>query len=555
MRKTRIFALLATVLVVAMLLTACAVSSAKSFDKVLNPDYDASEKLWASAAAVSELADYSLDESNGTFAVFTKANEETGALTTKVYSLLAAKVIVTVTDTETTSNSVSISWEMPIVTVNAVTTTEATEETEAKTTTTTTLYDAQGTQLATASFDEDTAQSQYAKVTPIAMADLVVINYVAYEVDEETGAFTKKMDIPEYVMLDGDVDDIEVNDDYYYVYAYDTVSVYDKEFNLVSVYTTPSYAVNEGMFVLNNGDILVQYSVELDEDAKEFDYYKAAEGFSMKMDLVTLVVDAEKGTAKEVDLDYEIYYVMPNYDLYDEEDDNNYYNDKFDNIAYVYPIVDQKIDYSDAAEDIVLMNNKGKVKKSLKIVDGQTASLPVKIADDLYRVQLLSGGYALTDIDGDVKKVINSYMTQIGSYFVGDRGIYDLELNLVYSFVDNNIIPMYDDASYDYVGDTIFVMVGTEDKYTVEAFCNGEQKTVFSYDAENETNGAFEMMEFGYEILTTDGDYKYYNAAGTELLTTTTAITYVAMAEDTAIYMEMATVEDVQKPTYYVFSK
>lgn len=544
MKKTGIVALLAIVLVMTMLLTSCggSIGAFSSFDKVLNPDFDITEKVWMEAKAIPELEGYALQEQLGDIAILYKMNEETGVLAYKIFNLSNASVILTFAAENIVYDFNTAYEELGLILVTE-TYFYDTEDLSELPTFAHLAYDKMGNEISRIE-DAD-------PIFPFMLGELVVYDDVAYKMDRATGALTKEMDIPEYMVIDAD-QQIQKNDDYYYVLDDDRVFVYDLSFHYVSSWIAPSYAEMNGGGVLNNGDILLQYAYELDEDAKEFDFYEANNGRSLKYDLVTLLINPKNGSAKEIDLKYVIENVVSNVDSYDEEEDNNYFNDSFDNIAYIYPIVNQKIDSSDAAADIVLMSDKGKIKKSLKLVDGQMAVLPEKVAEDTYSVAMLHGGFALIDIDGNVLKMINSGsdFEVIGDYFVSEKAIYDLNFEVIYSLKDNNA------RSLGSVDGTVFVREGTDDAYTVYAFRDGEKKTVFTYNVENTDNGEFEIVyELGYAIVNAAGDHTYYNAKGDLLITTTSALTRSYASENGALYVAELSIDNILKPTYYVFTK
>lgn len=573
MKKIRILSVLTLLLTVTMLFTACGkgkIGSASSFDKVLNPDYDNSEQVFAKGALVEELNGYvslRYDIVNGGnfdlygLEILYSVDEETGDLSYKVYSVLNNKVILTLDAEDVEYEFITNYYEYYGVLIVSETVFNGTEKDdpmdESLYETTYYAYDATGKQLAKTD-DEDGFDA------PFYLGEMVVFDMVAYNVDEDTGNFEKEMDIPEYILIDDSKCYMDWNDEYYYVLAYDQYSedseieftdvfVYDHSFNYVSSWSAPSYVDLMGIHVLNNGDVLIQYSNKLDEEAKEFDYYTISGSESVKYDLVTLIMRAKNGNVKDIDMKYVVSYVMTNNWLYDEDDDNNEYNDSFENIAYVNPIVNQRIDYSDAAEDIVLMSDKGKIKKSLKLVDGQVAELPEKIADDKYVVAMLHGGYALVNLDGDVLKMINSGadMELMGQYLVSETKIYDLNLDVIYNLKENDAFIL------NVVDDVLFVQAGSEedDEYTVYSFCNGEKKTVYTYSAEDEENDIFKLTSMGYVLIDSEGSYTYYNANGKELLVLEDWIEVLNVTEDQILCVAVPLEGEEAETKYYVFTK
>ncbi len=554
MKRIGMYSLLTMLLVMALLLTSCGGGATfASFDKVLNPDYDVTVENLKKAEAVTELEGYSVLTKEYDTVIFSKLNEETGVLAYKVYNLRNAKVILTFAEQNATY---AFNTQFVDLGVLLVTQSKYNEPEDASVVTnpedlyevTCFAYDATGAELAK---NRDALEED-----PFLLGDLVVLHDVAYTVDAATGAFTKAMDLPEYAVIREGVD-FRWNDDYCYVMSDQSIFVYDRTFDYVSSWTLPSYAEPLGKHVLNNGDLLVQYVYELESNVKEYDYYETKNGESIKYDLVTLLIKAKNGSTKDIDLEAIVRAVDTNYELYDEEDDNNRFNDAFDNIAYIYPIVNQKVDISDAAEDVVLISDSGKLRKSLKLVDGQTAMLPQKLDGHVYLLEMLHGGIALVDLNGTVLQTVNAGASPliVGQYIVLKKAIYDFNLDVIYSLTDNDAMVV------GVVDETVFVQAGTEDAYTVYAFCDGEQKTVYTYDVKSEENGVFQFVEdgqgnaVGYVILNAAGDYTYYNAKGEALITTTAELQAVLAYGDTVLYVASTTVETVLKLTYYVFTK
>lgn len=559
MKKIRILSVLTLLLTVTMLFTACGKGSASavsSFDKVLNPDYDVSKEVVVTGKQIDALDGYlplrylNNDSILPTFdlwglEIFYNLDAETGDMSYKVYSLLNNKVILTLDASDVDYDFDTQYYDSYGLLIVAETVyTEAENPEDALEETTYYAYDAMGKEIAKTD-DKDGFDA------PFTLGDMVVFEMVAYDVDDETGLFTKEMEIPEYVLIDDEDIYMEWNDEYYYVKTERSVFVYDHSFNYVSAWVAPSYVSVHGIFVLNNGDVMIQYANELDEEAKEFDYYTTQNRESVKYDLVTLIMRAKNGNVKDVDMKYIVSYVMTNQTLYDEQDDNNMFNDSFDNVAWVYPIVNQRVDRSAAAEDVVLMSDKGKIKKSLKLVDGQIADIPEKIADDVYVVEMLHGGYALVNLDGDVLKMINSGadMRLMGQYLVSETKIYDLNLEVIYNLKEN------DATLLEEIDGVLFVQEGDEDEYTVYSFCGGAKKTVYSYSAEAEENDEFYTTSMGYVLIDSEGTHTYYNANGKELLTTDGWLQVLNSAEDEILCAMIPSLGEDWEAKYYIFTK
>ena len=530
MRKTKLIALFALVLALVTALASCGLGTA-SLSDILNTEYDVADEIFTTNEALSELSGYAITGSNDEFVLF--VSTDAPLPTYKVLSLRSGKVVGTFTNTATLVHYVELVANTPVFKVTT-TDTPAVPVDATEPELTYALYDVKGTEV---------KSTTYAPDAPFMLTeDLLVYDYTTYTVGED-GTLTKKDEVPEYVLIERLN---YYNDDYYYVMNGEEVAVYDHSFNLVSTYFAPNYAEVGTMAVLNNGDIFVQYTYEVDEDSKKYDIDNAEDGVSQKLNLVSLIVSAKNGKTTTLKLDYIVEELVSNdqLDRYNEDA----YTDKFENIAVIAPIVDKKVDYSDDKIDIVTMNNKGKVQKSLKLVDNQEAELAYKVADNRFLVRTLDGGRVLLDAKGKVVKTMNSYMSIVGEYFVGDRGIYDLDLNKIYDFAEK------DAEKYGTVDDTVFVKVKTETGYDIVAFCNGEQKTVYSYANDGTTTAVFNLVNsFGYTVVdSASGDHKYYNANGDLIVTTTYALSVVASSYEHGTLLLSGMSEG--KLTYHVFT-
>ncbi len=539
--KKRITLVVAMLILLAMALSSCGGSVGKlgkisNVDKFLNTDYALESDVYKTDAIIAELTDYVIDNSNNEFVVLASGALEN--LTYKVLSLRTGKVVGTYSDAAFTFDILLSGYGIPVYCV-AKTDVANPENPDAVIETTYYVYDGTGKELSATKYQPDEAYRFN--------DEIVIFDYATYT-EAEDGALTKDADLPEY-LVDAELVDYG-NDDYYYMIDDEEVIVYDHSFGYVSSWTAPSYVADDGaeINVLNNGDLFVQYMYALDDDDKDFDFYYADGDINIKMDIVTLVVSAKNGKAKEIDCDYLVDRLYPNSMLYNEKDgDENFYNDKFENLAWVYPIIDRQIDSSDTAADVVLMNNKGKIEKSVKLVDGQVVdTLYYKIADDKYLVDTVYG-CAIVDGKGKVIKTMNNYLDQCGTYFVGDVAIYDLELNKVYDLREKK-------ATVETVsGETIFVREDTDNGYNIVSFNNGNQNTVYTYDETATSNTVFTPLDgIGYEIYDpASGDYKFYNVNGDLITTTTYALEVVTSSYKNGTVVLVST--GAASVTYHVF--
>ena len=557
MKRSKIILCIAALLLFAVLLSSCGatkISPIKNLSKVLNADYDLAYESYKEGSELKELKGYKpvmhYNDATGDeelyhsdeFLIFFKV-ETDGKTTQKVFSFRSGSVILELKNTKDTAYSVDFvedqltGEDQPVFVVTKTVIDTESEEEDVEPEVTYTLYDATA---------QEVAKSEIASDVKV-VADYIIFNYVAYTADKD-GKLTKAFDLPEYMNVDFIV---YYNDVYFYSADEMGVYVYDTQFNRVSAWFVPEYddesLYDLDMFILNNGDILVQYMVVLDEDAAKYDITTVVDGETLKIDLASVLVSAKNGKAKTLELDYIIDNIESNYDLYDEDEDDNAFTNGFENIAYICPIVDGKILNSPADRDVVLMNNKAKITKSLKVVDYQVAEVPTKISDGRYAVSTLDGGMVVIDEKGEVIHSINNFGFDdiVGAYFVGERAIYDMDLNVAYDLAVKNV------EVVEVIGDTIFIKKGTAKEYSIISLCGGEEKTVYTYTEDTEkllvfTNGM-------YYLVDEDGNYEYFNEKGESLVKISDEHGVFAKSEEHGVIVFKTA--DIVDAKYYVIKK
>lgn len=585
MKKSRIVLLVAALLALAMMLSACGKVEIASIGEYLNADYDLSEDVYAKATALSALEGYSAVEtlSSDKFVVFALQDTKDGKITTsyKIFSMFSGAIVQEFIDTEDVDFDFSMNGTSFVVqktvldasTINmtpdaadlekvalaqAVTAYRAGIADDAAKlllddyiTDTYTLYDGTGAEMATTKYE---GEYDY-------FAGMTVYDDVAYTVDEKTGAWTKKVEIPEYMTLDNLFMKTE---EYYYGGTDYALTVYDQELNVIATFPVPDYGDESAistyemfdgvypMVALNNGDIVYQYGMVQDEDAKEYDFTYVEDGETFKMNLVTVLFSLENKEMKELEFDYVITALTSNDAVYNNllpASENTVLEDAFENIATLAPIVDGRVLFAEDKQDFVILDNELKVVKSLKLVENQINEVPEKIADDLYKVELMSGGVALVNGAGEVQKIVNNELNQVGAYFVGENAIYDLSLNKVQDLKDP-------DVSYKTVGESIFVTTKINSKeYKVVALRDGKTTDVYTQTKDSKTK--FVLGDGYYYIVNEANDYKYYTVTGEELVTTKRALEVVKASDESCVAILKGLPIDIatEKVVYYAFTK
>ena len=535
MKKIRFIMLLACLLVMVMTFNACSgkISKVDSFDVVLNSAYKPQSDKMENISEVEELYGYQFLEAKGEFMTFAKFEEDM-SIRKSVFSTRNKKVVYSAVSNSSETVEIKLFLGISAFTVTRTQLTCADENCEREAICE--FYDATGTLV---------KQMKGASPDPITFADTVIFNFTSYSVKQENGALSKIADIPENLYIENCND---WNDKYFYVYG-DTINVYDRGFNHVYSWTQPSWANSISKNMLDNGMILVQYTRPLDNNAKKYDLYEMDEntGETKKFDVYTILLDPEKSTEKEIKMNYIVEQVTTGTELIRSSENNGMYCAGIENIAYVFPIIDHQVDTSQESADIVLMDNKGKLKKSLKIVDGQRAVLPTCIGENVYIISTVYG-MALVDIDGNIlHQLSNNTIHTVGNNIVSDSTIYTLNMEEVYSMYDNGA------SILTYIGETILVKEGSESEYSVIAINGTEKKEIAKYNLLDPEDKYFDELEdVGCYVLcnVTGREYKYYNSNHELIYTSSVRLDIVASDFGTGVSVFSTTVEN--EITYYV---
>ncbi len=512
MKRIRFIGVIAVILVAAMALSSC--SFGATLTKVLNKDYDLSDNVYTANSTISDLQDFEMVTSSQYFALFTNTNSE-GRLIQKVFSLAENKVVNTYTNSSEVAYGINLHATVPAYTVSNP---EKAEKAGDPDKMVYRLYDIKGAEIANT--EENASPSLLA-------TDLFYFDEAIYAIDEND-LITKAADVPEYLSV---AKFTKANDKYFYTNNNGNLAVYDRDFNLCSVWSSPLYADLLGAYVLNNGNYIVQYAYELADDAEDYDILDD----SVKYDLVTVIIDVKTGEEKEVKADFVISTLRSNYEYYSDKLDKNEnrYTDNFENIAYITYIENKNIDTSVSFNragrnsDVVLIGNNGKVKGSLKSFDTQVASLPSKIADDRYIVDLKTGDEGIINASGKLLNTISANtLTLKAGYFVGEKAIYNADLEVVYDLKEN------DATVKGSVGNTLFInKKASDDAYDIISIRDGIETTVLSVTKDSKKT--FSIVDgVGYCIADGDGNYKYYNVSGTEIASLKYSLSVVLSSSD-----------------------
>jgi len=516
MKKNKFLMLTVFVLLFSILLTSCSDKKAVGIiDTVFNEDYEVEYRDYSSTDQIKALDGYSFYKQQDEIVVFSNGIDTEASYI--FYNLATRKIILTLSDYDSSYEVVGINSKViRLRTVSPYVDPWVTDKDTATTSTNTqksltkqqkiveyVAYDYAGNLLAKSSTKDSFYASMY--------GDLVLFNKCVYKTTP-SGKLEKLSGFDSYSLPNYSFNNY--NDKYYYHYPSTSVNIFDKSFNHLCTYRPPSYVKNLEYYILNNGNMLVQGNYLVDEASEEYDYFVVSdEGKTLKYNLYHMLIDPENNKETPIKLDCYLEEVKSAYSYNAESNGKKIYSDSFENIAVIKPITDKRIDDSDGAKDIILMDNNAKPLSSLKLLKEQAAEIPQKISENRYIVKMLDGSHCLVDKNGAVVERLYNYLDCYGSYIRTDDAVYDLDMNLVFHEKDgdgNQILGASED--------TIYICEITDGTKVYYSLRNGTKKEIYRI-AEGNTSNSITATDFGYK-LKTDDKYVWYNNSGEELITT-----------------------------------
>ena len=576
--KKKLLVLVAMLLCVVTVLASCA--SSMKFEKIVGDGtYNDENPTLTTAAKVDVKGEYKYAE--GDLALFEDVNAETGVSTYYVYNLATGAVVYTVADSEKTEGNVTTTvehefefmtqWDTTWFMVFIETVTETVvegEEPKEEEHYTVSLRDAKGAEFATATdiYDLDDGET---------VLDLIIYNEKAYRIADD-GSIAYAFD---YSALRSVPRVSSKVGDYYYapIETYSNgpepivvgMQVYNSNLELVAYYEKPSYISSDAEAVykpLNNGNVLIQYSVLENDMAEDYTYISDGDKYT----LYTFILNVEKGTSKEISLDYvveDVYardaradYEMDYWKLYGM-------NQEIENLAEVYPIENERVNMSASAEKVAVMTNKGKINGMIDgLIDNMMPGAIFHVAPNRwvvlnhsYQMFLLNEkGEVLGEISNvDMEELMEAAFEGNGvkPYFILNDKIYDWDLAVKYDMHANKadvVLEMNHGVLMENEDDELLL------------YANGTVTTLIAKDVENkkwspmlvgmEWNSDYGRNEpvfstDGFMIRTEveEGKYKYefYNDLGAVVLTLENVVLdqnlYVCSADSTNAFMIKAT--------------
>ena len=487
MKKMRVAAVLALALAGVMLLSSCATMGGKdAFVKLLDPEaaYEEQTVTYATSAKVDALTGKSYREARGDLVYFTDTVEKDGVSYTQhvVYNLKTNNVVRTVEDTATSKANVTLDYahldgEMYayFLVTAAGWEVDGDGNMKGRYTVRTELYDCTGTYVAGVA-DNDAFNGYFNAdhvTTPDYVADMLYFNGILYRFGED-GKLNRAIEYGTFVDVPYILD---YNDEYYVAYESDieTFVFYNKQMEQVATYALPGFEVeNLSSGLLRNGKLLLQYWYELEEDAKDYTFvyekhvsingstgshstYKLA-----KYQLVTLLVDAKSGKAKEIKCDYLIDGLQGS--QHDQGENSPLVLKDIEAFGEGYKIVDGRV----SEIDLLLTFDKNG-KASELIYNGESVWDVRLVSDSRVLVQTELHDYLLDREGALIGRVDNAEW--FGSYLLSGNKVYDYDLTVKLDLFDRNYAVYDMTAEYlllENAGGDVLLYTGDSDPVKIE---------------------------------------------------------------------------------------
>ncbi len=395
-----------------------------------------------------------------------------------------------------------------------------------------TYYDAVGTKI---------AEFTYQPSVSYAYDGAIHFGYITAYIDDETGELIRCYNAETDVQISAY--DYETEQHGYIVGLSEVgiyLEAYDKETAtlLFRHYLNNHYGLPR-LFLLHNGDMLIQYSIQVEEgdpyDVYDGRYFNCAHS----------LLDVSEGTATDIELPYIIQSLTWGETMAESlADDGIAVTANARNIAQVTPIVDKQT--TDA--EVVVFDNDLSVLYTFERLtpehsfDSSDSVLGFRIlpnGDYLVNIQseVVGADRAIVKTDGTVRAYLKSHYTVAdGLIYDANAGVvYDYDLNVLYEFEDED--RAYGEPEYDYittVGGALllnikgradmsvkYAMTAAENEagYEISALFDGKKMALYQTDDDylivTDEAGRYILCTTAFEhILTSEAPIYVYKADG-----------------------------------------
>ncbi len=309
------------------------------------------------------------------------------------------------------------------------------------------LYSADGTLVDSV----DSASDATEQPEVLQNLDLLVFHEKIYRCENGAAVFVKNLPAGESVIATLQ----KKAGDFYYRYNENGFTVYNKNCDYHGMYLY-DLAADPTVYDLENGNLLIQYSFRLPDDESTYDCFYS----NTKRKLKTVLWNAEKKSAEEIDFPYLILEIAPvRYDEQHRSEQN--YGMKFaksvKNFASLTVIADKR-----PTETILaVLNNDGSIAQNLTATYPGMVKIPLPFGKDIFSYYTSTDQTFYVDAEGTVLRADLSDVTTAGELLLVNGKILDRSFRVLFDYAAEHY-----DFVQSYSGIVIFRRESTYYRYT-----------------------------------------------------------------------------------------
>ena len=482
--------------------SACDVCEAEMAESVLLPkDFlsyvEKPEQFFDKAAAQSDLVNMSVVNNSGNLILFRNSSAAVGENAYAVFNSETGKVVFDLAKNDDSNVSYSVQIMNNVIVFGN-------ENLNGDRTYTTTLYSAIGEKIASVTNEAGNVTPNFYNSEYFTFGEKLY-NYVDNKATAKFDIGFRKIPSFDYAT---ETKFYDIENTYF--------RVYDAEFKLVNAYDVPSNAKDSKIFVLNDGNILIQYSVALPGcGTTAYDYYDGE-----KYDLVSVIYNVESGEETEASLNFKVTSVRNSITDPDFAE-QGYKGDAIVNLASIKKVKNSAI--ANNTEYVTLSNEAAIVSFLGREIANQNG-IAKAIAEDRYEVKDKAGNRFIVNGNGELVGEVTTATTKSYGLVYGNK-YYDFDLKLTYEFNADKYVRMCTGDDFAVYRETITEADSyTAAEYQYYIFRNGKMSKL---NVSNNVNN-FRSYDsyFAYtDVKVTDGETiesrVYCNADGSKILEAT----------------------------------
>lgn len=275
-----------------------------------------------------------------------------------------------------------------------------------------------------------------------------------------------------------------------------SISLYSEKMELIASYIIPSYAGSKRYFVTENGNVIVQYAIECEEDAKDYDVFLEGK----KLNVKTVLLNKKNSNGKELRANYFLQSLSSGDAL-----KGNGIDASVGNFALGYIIEDRRVDEN--VYKLFSLANDGKIKGYIDgFVPGDTRQLTM-VYENRWMVTTWQGYRYLLDKKGKSLGEIGGYADYSKAGILSkNHKLYGWNLDLIADFNEQGVVSS---CTLLQKGVLVFMKNGDVLYYT-----SGNTTTVARGGEEKNVRA---LSERQYIVENKDGSKVIYNDLGQQV--------------------------------------